>query len=81
MPPMPCHRAVLEAARGLVKAKGRNAFTPDEIVGWTRDLDPTHSEGKIRVLVTQRCCANASEHHVSRYPYFERIDDDIYRLI
>ena len=81
MPALPCHRAVLEAARSLVQAKGRNAFTPDEVAGWVRDLDSTHSEGKIRIHVTQRCCVNASEHDVSRYRYFERIDDDVYRLI
>jgi hypothetical protein len=81
MPSLPCHRAVLQAARSLVQAKGRNAFTADEVVGWVRDLDSTHSEGKIRVHVTQRCCANASQPYVSRYRYFQRIDDDVYRLI
>jgi hypothetical protein len=81
MPSMPCHLAVLEAARNLVETTSRNAFTPDEIFGWAHDLDPTHSEAKIRVHVTERCCVNASRHHVSRYPYFERIGDDVYRLV
>jgi hypothetical protein len=84
MPKGVCHEQVLEAAQRITARKGRNEFSPQEVV---EELDANGSEyakSGIRTHVTSRCCRNAKnvkQHFGVTYDYFERIGRARYRLV
>jgi hypothetical protein len=75
-----CREEVLEAVHAVVREKGRNVFTADEIVNRLRDSGSAFAESTIRTHVTSRCCRNALKNYVVTYQDFERIKRGIYRL-
>ncbi|MDE0514386.1 MAG: hypothetical protein OXI88_21710 [Gammaproteobacteria bacterium] len=52
------------------------AFTLNEIVC----AMPHRNEGSVRTHVSSRCCVNAPSNHLSRWPYFKRLDRGVYEI-
>jgi len=77
---MSCHIDVLSAAKVIVELKGKNEFSPKEIIEYMKLNGTTYAESTIRTHIVSRCCVNAPEHHAVRYKYFERISRGLYKL-
>lgn len=78
---MACHHEVLTATQEIVATKGKNEFTPIEVVRLLQERGTRYAESTIRTHVISRCCANAPPHHAVRYPYFGRIGKGRYRML
>ena len=76
-----CRDAVLAAAQTITMAKGRNEFTPSEIVEHLRRQRSPYPSSTIRTHVVSRLCVNAPDHHATTYSDFERVDRGLYRII
>ena len=76
-----CHEEVLEAAKAIINAKGKNEFGPREVIGYLKNQGSNFRESTIRTHIVSRCCKNAPVHHYSRYQYFERISYGLYKVI
>jgi len=75
-----CRDEVLLAAQSIVKRKGTNRFTVQEVVDHMKVMGTTYPESTIRTHVTSRCCMNAPNNHATVFADFERIDRGVYRL-
>jgi len=78
---MACHEEVLHAAKFIVRSKGINEFTPEEVRQHLKNQNTTYAQSTINTHIVSRCCVNAPKHHAVRYEYFERIGHGLYRLI
>ena len=79
-----CHEQVLAAARSITARKGRNEFSPQEVVTYLIAAGTRYRESSIRTHVTSRCCRNATnveEHFGVTYDYFERVGHARYRIV
>jgi hypothetical protein len=76
-----CREQILEAARGIVRERGRNEFTILEIVNRLKDTGAGFSGSTIRTHITSRCCRNAPKNHAVTYEDFERIARGCYRMV
>lgn len=54
-----CRDEVLAAAQSIVKRKGRNQFTVQEVVEYMKARQTKYPESTIRTHITSRCCVNA----------------------
>jgi hypothetical protein len=68
---------VLAAAVSLCREAGGWTFRPRAVVAALTDLNP----GSVRTHVMSRCCVNAPENHVHRWPYFRRVGRGIYLIL
>lgn len=75
------HERILEAARGVVRAKRRNEFTVKEIARLLRVDCPEFSENAIRTDVISRCRQSAPGQNTAIHGDFERIRYGAYRLL
>lgn len=75
-----CRDEVLRAAQSIVKRKGTNRFTVQEVVDHLKVMKTTYPESTIRTHVTSRCCVNAPNNHATVFADFERIDRGVYRI-
>jgi len=78
---MACHEEVLQAARAIVRTKGINEFSPEEVSRYLENQNTTYAKSTINTHIVSRCCVNAPDHHAVRYQYFERIGHGLYKLI
>ena len=78
---MACHEEALQAAKAIIKAKGTNEFTPEEVLQHLKNENTIYAQSTINTHIVSRCCINAPEHHTVRYTYFERIGHGLYKLI
>jgi len=78
---MACHEEVLEASKVIVNLKGKNEFSPEEVITYLKKQGTIYKESTIRTHIISRCCGNAPIHHGTRYHYFERIAYSLYKLI
>ncbi len=78
---MACHEEVLQAAKAVVRAKGINKFTPQEVLQHLINEKTAYAQSTINTHIVSWCCVNAPEHHAVRYDYFERIGHGLYKLI
>jgi len=76
-----CHEEVLAAAIAVTAAKGRNEFSPIEIIEYMKAKGSRYPESTIRTHVVSRCCANAPDHHAVVYRYFKRVGRGTYRIL
>jgi hypothetical protein len=76
-----CHEEVLAAAIAVTAAKGRNEFSPVEIIEYMKAKGSRYPESTIRTHVVSRCCANAPDHHAVVYRYFKRVGRGTYRIL
>lgn len=75
-----CRDEVLLATHSIVKQKGTNRFTVQEVVDHLKAMKSTYPESTIRTHVTSRCCMNAPNNHSTVFADFERIDRGVYRI-
>ncbi|MCZ7385228.1 MAG: hypothetical protein O8C63_10845 [Candidatus Methanoperedens sp.] len=75
---MKCHEEVLKATKKIVKSKGVNEFTPEEVINYMTDSE--YEKSTIRAEIVSRCCINAPANHLVRYKYFERIGHGLYKI-
>jgi hypothetical protein len=75
---MTCHEEVLEAAKSVVKSKGVNEFTTNEVL--KQMMNSKYEESSIRTHIVSACCINAPANHAIRYKYFERIGHGLYKV-
>ncbi len=80
---MACHHDVLNAARAVVRRKGVNAFSPQEVIDEMKRTGTynRYQESTIRTHITSRCCDNAPNHHAVTYKYFRCVSYGVYELI
>jgi len=76
-----CREDVVDAAVRIVKRKGRNEFTPSEVVQEMQKRGTPYAESTIRTHVVSRCCSNAPRHHGTKYDDLERIGSGLYRIV
>ena len=72
----PVQKQVLAAAQRLCETRGDWTFKLAEVVR----LLPGVNESTARTEITGRCCVNAPDHHVHRWPYFRRVGRGRYRI-
>ena len=78
---MTCHEDVLSAAKAVTAAKGKNEFSPQEIIEHMKAAGSPYRESTIRTHVVSRCCVNAPNHHDVVYEYFKRVGPGTYKII
>jgi hypothetical protein len=78
---MACHEEVLEAAKAIINGKGKNEFSPREVIAYLINQGSNFKETTIRTHIVSRCCKNVPVHHDTRYQYFERIAYGLYKVI
>ena len=74
---MKIHEEVLATARRLCTARRSWTFTPAEVV----HALPHLNSRSVRTHVVSRCCVNAPNHHVHRWPYFKRVSRGTYEVL
>ena len=72
---MPIHTEVLTAAQRVCRDDW--TFRPVEVV---RALPHLNAQS-VRTHIVSRCCENAPEHHVHRWPYFRRVRRGVYEIL
>ena len=72
----PIHAQVLAAAQRLCSPLDWT-FRLVEVVGALPHLN----ESSIRTHVVSRCCVNAPQNHVHRWPYFRRVGRGVYKIL
>ena len=72
---MPIHTEVLTAAQRVCRDDW--TFRPVEVV---RALPHLNAQS-VRTHLVSRCCENAPEHHVHRWPYFRRVRRGVYEIL
>ena len=72
----PIHAEVLSAAQRVCR-KEDWTFRPVEVV---RAL-PHLNERSVRTHIVSRCCVNAPQNHVHRWPYFQRLNRGVYTVL
>jgi hypothetical protein len=75
-----CRDEVVSAVRSVVKERGVNRFTVNEVVDYMLARKTSYSESTIRTHVTSRCCINAPNHHATIFNDFERVERGVYRI-
>lgn len=78
---MTCRDEVLAAAYNIVKAKGENLFTVDEVVDYLAKKGTRCKTSTIETYVRSRCCANAKRNHATVYNDFLRVGEGLYKMI
>jgi len=78
---MACHEEVLEASRTIINIKGKNEFSPIEIITHLKNQGTDCEESTIRTHIISRCCKNSPSHHGTTYEYFERVSFGLYKVI
>jgi hypothetical protein len=78
---MACHEEVLQAAKSIIKSKGINEFSPQEVLQYLKTQSSNYALSTINTHIVSRCCINAPEHHAVRYAYFERIRYGLYKVM
>ena len=78
---MGCRDVVLLAANEIVRRRGINQFSLQEIVDHIMHSGSYYKESTIRTHVTSRMCRNSPKHHAVKYSDFERIGHGKYRLV
>lgn len=76
-----CRDALLLAVRSLIKSKGINEFSPNEVIEFMRKSGTSYKESTIRTHIVSKCCQNANRHHAVVFNDYERIGAGTYRLI
>ena len=74
---MPVHLEVLEAVRRICGERGAWTFTPQEIV----TALPHLKASSVRTHIVSRCCVNAPNNHLHRWPYFRRVSRGTYEVL
>lgn len=78
---MTCRDEILTCALRIVKVKGVNEFSLQEVLACMRSEGAGYPESIIRTHVTSRMCRNAPKHHGTTYDDLERIGHGVYRLV
>lgn len=78
---MACHDEVLDAAKIIVKLKGRNEFSPIEVIKHLIKQSTSYSINTIRTHICSRCCINAPKHHEVKWHYFKRLRRGVYSVL
>ncbi|QSO48351.1 GIY-YIG nuclease family protein [Alicyclobacillus mengziensis] len=75
-----CRDEVLLAAQSVVKRRGVNRFTVQEVVDFMVERKTPYQESTIRTHIVSKCCVNAPRHHVTTFNDFQRVDHGVYKL-
>ncbi len=77
---MTAHEEMLAAAKTLVRTKGRNEFSPKELIEVLKKSGSTYKVSKIYPEML-RCCINCPREGETPHDYFKRIKKGKYQLI
>ncbi|WP_444875871.1 DUF7669 domain-containing protein [Aneurinibacillus soli] len=75
-----CRAEILATVHSIVRNKGINEFTVNEVVEYLSQNNTVYKPQSIRTHITSRCCVNAPDHHAVVYDDFERIGRGVYKL-
>ncbi|WP_010530040.1 DUF7669 domain-containing protein [Lentibacillus jeotgali] len=73
-----CRDEMLQVIKHLVKQKGENQFSIQEVLDRMERAGTTYKESTIRTHLTSKCCVNAK--HRAIYNDNKRIDHGLYAL-
>lgn len=78
--PMTCRDEILTVVRSLVAGRPGRDFTVLEVVDAMRASGSRYAESTVRTHVTSLMCADAPQHHGTKYADFEHVGHGRYRL-
>lgn len=78
---MTCRDEILQTVQQIISQKGKNEFTPIEVVEKMVNNETIYSVNTIRVEITNRMCAGAPKNHYVKYDDFARIGKGMYKLL
>lgn len=76
-----CRDEMLQVIKQLVKAKGRNKFSVQEVLDAMKRTRTTYSDSTIRTHLTDKCCVETNQHHQTIYNDYKRIGHGLYALV
>ena len=78
---MTCRDEILDVANFLIRNRGKNEFTPIEIINEMKRRGTKYKESTIRTHITARMCVNAPENHLNKTDDLYRVRRGVYKLI
>lgn len=76
-----CRKETLEAVHCIIKSKGENEFSVDEVLNFMKHKDTSFKDSTIRTHITSRCYKNAPDNHGVVYEDYLRIRHGLYKLL
>ncbi|WP_106495750.1 DUF7669 domain-containing protein [Lentibacillus sp. Marseille-P4043] len=58
-----CREEMLQVVQQLVKAKGKNEFSIQEVLDEMGRAGTTYKDSTIRTHLTSKCCVETKQHH------------------
>jgi len=72
---------ILLSVNKIIDRKGKNEFSPAEVIREMRLITPKCNGSTIRVHICSRLCRGKNKNHGTTYEDFENIARGLYRLI
>ena len=76
-----CRNELLSTVRSVVKSKGKNEFTPKEVIEIMQKNKTAYKESTIRTHIISKCCVNSNRHHAVVYNDYEKVGAGTYKLL
>lgn len=76
-----CRDEMLWTIQNLVKKKGENRFTIEEVLIAMKAAGTTYKDSTIRTHLTNKCCVGKSQHHQTVYNDYHHIERGLYSLV
>lgn len=76
-----CRDEMLQVTKQLVKEKGLNEFTVQQVLEAMERAGTTYKQSTIRTHLTSKCCIDAQQHHQTVYDDYKRIGYGLYALV
>ncbi|AIF45693.1 hypothetical protein [Virgibacillus sp. SK37] len=76
-----CRDEMLQVVKQLVKTKGKNEFSAQEVLDEMRSAGTSYKESTIRTHLTSKCCVGTKQHHQTVYDDYARIGHGLYALV
>ncbi|MBM7587322.1 hypothetical protein JOC86_003895 [Bacillus pakistanensis] len=76
-----CREEMLQVVQQLVKAKGKNKFSTQEVLDEMERAGTIYKDSTIRTHLTSKYCVGTKKHHQTVYDDYERIGHGLYALV
>ncbi|WP_163582079.1 TetR/AcrR family transcriptional regulator [Gracilibacillus saliphilus] len=75
-----CREEMLQVTRQLMKEKGKNEFSVQEVLDEMKKAGTTYKDSTVRTHLTSKCCVGTKPHHQTVYDDYQRIERGLYSL-
>lgn len=69
-----CRDELLKTVRALVMDKGKNEFTPIEVITLIKQRGTRYSPRTIQTHIGSKCCINANQNHKEVFNDYRRLE-------